>query len=73
MYEVTTTNEDKLVQFSKFEDYRMADFHFLLEAHRLDSMPNVVVTLQKDHHALKMFDAFTAWESDRLEELTAKA
>lgn len=71
MYEVTTTRNGKLIQESKFGDYRMADYHFLLEAHRIDSTPDVTVTLQKGHVALKLFEAFTAWENPRLAEITA--
>lgn len=71
MFEVITTRNGKLVQTSKFKDYRMADYHFLLEAHRLDSAPDITVTLQKGHVALKLFEAYTAWENPRLAELTA--
>lgn len=71
MYKVITTRNGKLIQSSSFGDYRMADYHFLLEAHRIDSLPEVTVTLQKEHVALKLFEAFTAWENPRLAELTA--
>ena len=71
MFEVITTRNGKLVQSSKFKDYRMADYHFLLEAHRLDNAPKVTVTLRKGHIALKMFEANTAWENPRLAEITA--
>lgn len=71
MYEVITTNDGTPVQSSTFGNYAMADYHFLLEAHRLDNAPKITVTLRKGHIALKLFEAETAWENPRLAEITA--
>lgn len=71
MYTVITTNNGNPVQTSSFGNYAMADYHFLMEAHRIDSMPDVTVTLQKGHVALKLFEADTAWENPRLAEIVA--
>lgn len=71
MYEVITTNDGNPVQSSTFGNYAMADYHFLMEAHRIDNAPKVTVTLRKGHIALKMFEANTAWENPRLAEITA--
>lgn len=71
MYIVTTTRNGNPIQTSEFSNFKIADFYFLVESNRAMEDPDITATLTKDFHALKMVSNLSAWESERVAELTA--